>query len=191
MNDPQTDPASMRRHDVFISHASVNRDLAEVFAYEMTQVGMRPFLAPFSINVGREWKPQILAALSQCPLFLLLATPESIASTACMHEVGAALLKNQTEGGRLIVPIVHRVDFSSLPAWITDHHGMQFNQPDDAESIKQGLKNLAAWIREADEMRLEDERRKRWAAFFRGLALSSTVAFIGYQVGKHARRRRR
>ena len=91
-----------------------------------------------SLNHGEDWKKRIIKEIKNSSNFLFLATPNSIQSDACKHEIGIALGNDIP-----IIPILYGIDSSELPDWISDFHGVKVEK-DNIEDLRRclaGLKN--------------------------------------------------
>ena len=108
--------------DVFISYSVADRVLAKQLQNGCKRFALDAFLAETSLIPGQIWKSTILANLQSSEYFFFLATPNSIRSDACKHEIGAALAHK-----RIIVPILVGIDYRNLPSWISDSHGIKID----------------------------------------------------------------
>lgn len=101
--------------DVFISHSSSDRQLAEFLHRHLTSESLSVFLAPVSLLPGQRWSQQILRALETSNWVLFLASRAACASAWVQQELGVALGKQKK-----LVPIVWDMPTSELPGWT--HH---------------------------------------------------------------------
>lgn len=106
--------------DVFISYSILDRKTAMSIKDNCSRFNIDAFLAEVSLMPGQIWKGAILSNLISAKYFFFLATPNSIKSDACKHEIGAALAYN-----RKIIPILLGIDYRHLPLWISDYHGIK------------------------------------------------------------------
>jgi TIR domain len=98
--------------DVFISHASADRQFAEFLHRHLTSEGLSVFLAPISVVPGQRWAQEILNALGSSTWVLFLASCAACTSPWVQQELGAAIAKQKK-----LVPIVWDMPPSALPGW--------------------------------------------------------------------------
>jgi TIR domain-containing protein len=98
--------------DVFISHSSADRRLADFLYRHLTSEGLSVFLAPVSLRPSQQWPQEILKALETSSWVLFLASRSACASPWVQQELGAALARQKK-----LVPIVWDLPVSALPGW--------------------------------------------------------------------------
>ena len=90
--------------DLFLSHAAIDKQLAEKLAIEIETRGTyRVFLAarPGDIAPGREWQSEIKRRLREADAYVVLLTPASTERPWVSFETGAAWMTD-----RLLLPIL-------------------------------------------------------------------------------------
>lgn len=78
-------------HDVFISHSSKDKVMADAICAGLEARGIRCWIAPRDVRPGMEWTKSIVDAISDCKLFLLVLTDNSNRSIQAVKEVDCAL----------------------------------------------------------------------------------------------------
>jgi len=118
--------------DVFISHSSNDKEIAEDLAIQLNAFGLSVFLDSTSINPGQDWTQTILANLSGSPVMLLLASKNGIASPTVNQEVGWAMKQRC-----VIVPILWDMQPHELPPWIAKYQAVVFTGKSESEAQQQ------------------------------------------------------
>lgn len=123
--------------DVFISYSSNDSQMGNWMGEGCANYGLTYFLSEKSLKHGSDWKRQIIQEIKDATTFIFLATDNSILSDACKHEIGMALAEDVS-----IIPILYGVDFSDLPDWIADFHGVKVQDDciDDLQRCLDGLR---------------------------------------------------
>ena len=88
---------------VFISYARVDLPFVARMAAEMRASGVDLWLDTLDIPLGKSWDDEIEKALKQCSRFLVVLTPESVASANVRDEINEAI-----ERGVHIIPALLR-----------------------------------------------------------------------------------
>jgi len=86
-------------HDVFISHSSKDKVMADAICAGLEARGIRCWIAPRDIVAGQNYAGQIYKAITNCKSFVLLLSENSADSSHVLREVEIAV-----EGGAVIVP---------------------------------------------------------------------------------------
>lgn len=111
--------------EVFLSHSSANRQVAQRLADVLTHHGVPIFYSPQDIMGAQQWQNEILSALQRCDWFLVLLSPDAITSMWVKREVSFALQDKRYEDR--IVPLKYRdSDLKSLQ-WLTLFQMINFN----------------------------------------------------------------
>lgn len=98
----------------FISYSRLNSSFAQRLFHDLSRVGIQPWLDVFSIPIGKDWNLEIRDAIAACDIFILLASPESAATTNVAAEVADA-----ARLGRTVYCLWIAGSLSQLPpAWI-------------------------------------------------------------------------
>ena len=78
-------------YQVFVSHASREKHLADAICVSLETTGIRCWVAPRDIPPGAEWADAIIRGLETCQLLLLVLSGESVASQHVLREVERAV----------------------------------------------------------------------------------------------------
>jgi type III secretion system FlhB-like substrate exporter len=102
--DPQPSSPQSMGH-LFVSYARKNIEIAEKLTADLERAGFNVWLDRKGIDGGSKWAAEIARAISECETFLLLISPDSIASDNVRKECDLA-----AEDKRRMVPvIIHEV----------------------------------------------------------------------------------
>jgi TPR repeat protein len=93
--------------DVFISHSSRDKTVADAVCAVLEQAAIRCWIAPRDIEAGRDWPSSIMAALERCSIMVLVFSSHANASDQVKREVHAAL-----QNGLTVIPF--RVENAAL-----------------------------------------------------------------------------
>lgn len=122
--------------DVFISFSAKDIKFGEYMGQGCKNYGLSYFLSSQSLNHGEDWKKRIIKEIKAASTFIFLATPNSIDSDACKHEIGIALGNDVP-----IIPILYGIEFADLPDWISDFHGVKVEK-DNIQELQRCLAGL-------------------------------------------------
>ena len=86
-------------HDVFISYAQHDKATADAVCHGLESAGIRCWIAPRDVPAGSNWKTQLVEAIRQARLMVLVFSSEADRSPQVMREVDIAF-----ESGVPIVP---------------------------------------------------------------------------------------
>jgi hypothetical protein len=86
-------------HDVFISHSSKDKVIADAICAGLEALGIRCWIAPRDIVAGQNYAGQIYKAITKSRVFVILLSKDSAESSHVLREVEIAV-----EGGSVIVP---------------------------------------------------------------------------------------
>lgn len=78
------------RHDVFISHSSEDKRLAEAICHALEDHGITCWFAPRDIAAGQDWPTAIVKAIASCRLMVLVFSSRADQSTYVLDEVTLA-----------------------------------------------------------------------------------------------------
>jgi hypothetical protein len=97
-------------HDIFISHSSHDRDVADAACAALEQRGFRCWIAPRDMLPGQDYGEAIAAAIGASRLLLLIFSAETSESVQARREVEQA-------GGRGLPVLAFRIaDIAPAPA---------------------------------------------------------------------------
>lgn len=77
-------------YDVFISHSSKDKALADAICAGLENRGIRCWIAPRDVQPGEEWTKAIVNAIDDCKIFLLVLSDNSNKSSQAIREVDCA-----------------------------------------------------------------------------------------------------
>ena len=110
---------------VFFSYAREDGDFARRLASDLRSAGANLWIDQLDIRPGEHWDGAIEAALNECPAFLIVLSPRSVASQNVKDEVHFAL-----EKGKKILPIM--MEECELPFRLRRLQYMDFTTDYDA-----------------------------------------------------------
>ena len=114
-------------HDVFMSYSKSDSIIVKDLRSRLEQIGLSVFAFEYSIVPGQKWKQRILDAIRNSASFLVVLSTNSIESTPVMHEIGAALLKENHP----IVPLLVDITPDEMPDWINDRQAVRIDEFDE------------------------------------------------------------
>lgn len=128
---PEAVPASPV-YDIFLSHSSVDRKLAEEIRDKAVTLNLRVFFSALDLQPGLRFSEELREALVQSNQVWLLASEASLKSVWVHTEWGAAWVLRKT-----IVPVLYRVAPKDLPDRLQELHVVDLHQ------VGQALSDLA------------------------------------------------
>ncbi len=81
--------------DIFISYSSKDRDQAEQLTALLASAGLSVWIDHSGIEVSTSWSKEIVQAINECKAFVVLLSPNSLASTNVIKEVSLASEKRK------------------------------------------------------------------------------------------------
>ena len=78
-------------HDVFVSYATPDKEVADAIVHHMESIGIRCFIAPRDMRVGPEWKAQLVAGIRGSKVFALVLSNSSNGSEPVRNEIFVAV----------------------------------------------------------------------------------------------------
>lgn len=106
---------------VFISHSSVNAEIAKKLCEYLEERKIKCFIAPRDIQLGHEYAEEILNGIDNSSVFILMLSKESNTSPHVLREVERAVSKNIP----IIVYKIENVQLSkSLEYFLMTHQWM-------------------------------------------------------------------
>lgn len=111
---------------VFLSYSEADKTYARKLRSSLSQrLNLQIFTAE-TLSAGEDWVSQLKDELSQCDIFVVLLSPDSVDSKWLLHELGAAWALNKP-----IIPIVTQPEiFSKIPLAL---RGTKFVEMKDIE----------------------------------------------------------
>ena len=98
-------------HDVFISHASEDRDaVAKPLVKALARHGWKAWLDESEMTVGDSLSERIDAALSRSRFGVVVLSPDFFSKPWTRRELAALSAREVSSGSKVILPVWHRVD---------------------------------------------------------------------------------
>jgi hypothetical protein len=88
-------------HDVFISYAVEDKEVADKVCRALEEAGVRCWIAPRDVPVGADYEEAIVDAIAASPILILVLSPHSNASPHVKREIQNACLEGS---GTEIIP---------------------------------------------------------------------------------------
>jgi hypothetical protein len=121
----------MLPREVFLSHSTENRAIAEQIADSLRRHGVPIFYAPENILGAQQWQNEILAALNRCDWFLVLVSRAAVQSMWVNRETAYALAEPRFNN-RIVPLLLEECDLGNL-AWLKILQMIDFRaEPQDA-----------------------------------------------------------
>jgi hypothetical protein len=83
-------------HDVFISYSSKNKVIADAVCARLEENKIRVWFAPRDVAPGKDYASEIIQAIDQCKIFILIWSEESNKSQHILNEINHAFNQNIT-----------------------------------------------------------------------------------------------
>ena len=90
-------------HDIFISHSSIDKTIADSVCAGLENAGLRCWVAPRDIRAGDSWGSSIIDAIATSKIMVIVFSSNSNASKQVMREVERAVQKD-------VVVVPFRID---------------------------------------------------------------------------------
>ena len=120
-------------HDVFISHSSKDKPIADAICANLEAAGVRCWIAPRDITPSEKWPAAISKAIAKSHIMVLVFSSNSNVSEPISHELSLAA-KNKV----IIVPIRIEKDLepeAGIDFFLEDTHWMDVMNPPTQEQI--------------------------------------------------------
>jgi TIR domain len=153
--------------NIFLSHASQDKVLAESIAFSLRSRGYTVFLDRDNLPAGESFDQQIERAVKDSEIFIFLISPDSVAEGRySLTELTFARRKWASPNGRVLPIMARKTPLKQVPPYLK------------AVTILEPLGNIAAETSAAvDNMRpADDVPRHSWKEFVRQ---SVPVVFLG------------
>ena len=105
----------VRPAEAFLSHSSKNLAFASKLAKVLSAHRVGTFFSKKHIRGAQQWHDEIGAALKRCDWFLVVLSPQSVASQWVKHELIYALQANQYK--ERIVPVLYKTCDADQLSW--------------------------------------------------------------------------
>lgn len=171
-------------HEIFISHSSKDRTVADTVCAALEAAGISCWIAPRDIAPGRAWAEGIVDGLSECRVVVLLLSAAANESPEIMREIQAAASKGLT-----VVPV--RIQ-DVAPAKVLEYYVGPVQWLDAfTPPLEAHRERLAATVREALARTLDRTATSpdaiartdlaRWEAFWARwrFAIATCIASVG------------
>lgn len=125
---------------LFASYSSIDRDRIATVLADLRALGHDVWLDE-QLSGGQLWWDEILGHIRTCDAFLFLVTPASVASEACLAELGYA-----QDLGRTVIPIeLEAMNAALLPSALGQHQLVSYTEGSRAElmALSRALGRLA------------------------------------------------
>lgn len=113
---------------IFLSHSAKDRSLVERLARLLDDHKLRYFYSRRHILGAQQWHDEIGKALARCDWFVLVLSPDAVASKWVKHELLFAL-EDRAYEGHIVVLDYHRARYKKLSwtlhsvQWVDFRHG--------------------------------------------------------------------
>lgn len=87
-------------HDVFLSHANQDKAMADAVCHRLEEDGIRCWIAPRDIGPGKEWSGEIVQAIRESKVVVLVYSAATNDSSQVPRELGLAV-----EEKKAIIPV--------------------------------------------------------------------------------------
>ena len=181
---------------LFVSHTTRDRrdaSLARYLGDELEKLGVKTWIAPKSLPIGKRWKERLVSAiLDDCSHFLVIASAASMDAPWVLREVDLAKRRAQDDASFCVLPLVvgslgesaalkFVEEFQQIPYSDNPHEqlkaaaaalGIKYEPPAQPADHLRAKEYLERGI-EREKGALKDIRRIRVAAPAAGIALAA------------------
>ena len=116
-------------HEIFISYANDDEQIARFVQLHLSTEGVKAFLASTSVEPGEKWSNTVLAALKQSRIVVFLASAKACNSAYVQQELGIAIGDNKE-----VIPVIWNISPEQLPGWIQQLHTLDLRKANIAEA---------------------------------------------------------
>lgn len=115
INVPKYKAKSLPEYDVFISHANVDKkDLIEELYQSLSKLGVSIFYDKESLEWGDNWKDKILNGTQNAEFAIIVISDNFFGREWTERELSEFLNRQNTNGQKLILPIIHNITMEQL-----------------------------------------------------------------------------
>ncbi len=108
-------PVSDRRWDVFISHASEDKDeVVRPLAHALVELELTVWYDEFELRIGSSLRRSIDQGLARSRLGVVILSPSFFAKNWPQYELDGLVTREMAGGGQLILPIWHNISRSEI-----------------------------------------------------------------------------
>lgn len=140
-------------HDVFISHSSQNKKVAEAIRDALEQDSIKCWIAPRDIQPGAKYGEEITRGISECKVFLLVFSKAANASPAVAREVEMGALDYK----KIVIPfrIEDTETGDNMKFFLAGVHWLDASPGDTTYA------NLVTAVKKALGMEIEEQETER------------------------------
>jgi hypothetical protein len=142
----------MAEYDVYVSYSHKDALFVQPLVDALEARGIKVWYDSGEIRVGEYFMRTIGEALEQSRYFLLVISPDYLASQWTPFELGVALSAVSTKGARVIPVLVRKSDLSDLPNPLRRHQFLDATQA----SAEQIAAEVAEVVRQDEQVGLAE-----------------------------------
>jgi hypothetical protein len=164
--------------DVFISHSSKDKTMADAVCAKLEEAGIRCWIAPRDIKAGMTWSGEIKKAIDQCKVMVLVFSSNANESVQIIREVEAAV-----HCGKPILPlrIENILPSDSMAFFMNAVHWLDAISEPQERSLEKLVQAVSALlgVESAPKSDLEKEKRRigfNWKPMAYGAAAAGVLA---------------
>ena len=101
-------------YDVFICHASENKDFVEPLAKALMEKGLRVWYAPFELKIGDSLRQEIDRGLANSRYGIVVLSEAFFTKNWPQSELDALASRQNAEGRKVILPIWHGIEANDV-----------------------------------------------------------------------------
>lgn len=111
----QSTSAMFQKYDIFISHANKDKnELVEELYNSLNELGLKIFYDKQSLEWGDKWKEKILEGTAKSEFAIIVISKNFFSREWTEKELGEFLSRQDKEGEKLILPILHNITVKQL-----------------------------------------------------------------------------
>ena len=132
-------PTSRKKYDVFISHASSDKeDYVDELNGEIKKLGVSVFYDSDVIKWGDNWKKAILSGIEQAEFAIIVISENFFGREWTEKELDDFLTRQNESGQKIVLPILHNVSVGQMKEkypMLSEIQAIEANNYSSAESI--------------------------------------------------------
>ena len=134
-------------HDIFISHSSEDKAVADAVCAALESENIRCWIAPRDVRPGQDWPTAILEAIKSSKIMVLIFSENSNNSRQVQKEVSVAV-----NSEAIIIPFkIDNTSFQgSLELFLSDTHWLDAMNPPTKEEIDKLTKTINTFLKRPD-----------------------------------------
>lgn len=149
--------------DVFISYSTEDKQIADAICHSIENEGIKCWIAPRDVGAGNSYASEIIKAIKNCKIVILVASKYTNKSQHVLNEVNSAVDNN-----KIILPF--KIDSENF----TEEYGYYLGKthwieafPEPSKHFSTLIKNVGSLLEKSTsiseyiDLSLENERRKR------------------------------